>query len=191
MKIAFHVVVLLIAIMTFLLPTEAFTSGSKIAKKTDSSVENYNLSKKEKVDIFKLLLQEDSGDYGMSDSEVMEAMTAKKISLSGNGLLSLVITVGAPFFCGGSGGNCTMWVLEKNSDNYRLLLTTNGQVIDLEKNITNGYIDISCPSHLGRNSHFKEEQIIEVFKYNGSEYKTAECWAAIDGVKKKRTKCGP
>ena len=165
-------------------------SYSKNYNLPNQNSKQYILSEKEKIDISKMIL-DDTTDYGMTKKEIMESIIAERIKLNDKNLLHLVISISSSFFCGASGGNCTMWLVERDGNDYKVLLETNGQVINLEKTKTNGYMDISFPSHMGRDSRFREEQIIAVFKFDGSQYKTAECWTAINGVKKKRTKCGP
>lgn len=152
-----------------------------------NSTESYS-SQMEEILTCIVDIEKEYEDYGTSKAELLKNMDVAPISI-GKNIVAELVSIKAPNFCGGSGGNCSMWVIEKNGGKYKILLGTIGQKLNLEKTSTNGYRDLSCPSHAGRDSKGRPEQVLTIFKYNGSEYKSTECWKVIDGVKKGKTKC--
>lgn len=69
-------------------------------------------------------------------------------------------------------GNCVFWVFQKTGDGYtQLLIADMVQRFKLRKTRTNNYYDLETSSHDSANSGG-----IAVYKYNGSEYKIAECF---------------
>jgi hypothetical protein len=70
-------------------------------------------------------------------------------------------------------GNCSIWVFQKQSHAYKLLLKGFGQTFTIQKTRTNGYNDIVLASH-GSAS----DSGLTVFRYSESTYVDTSCYNA-------------
>lgn len=78
--------------------------------------------------------------------------------------------------CGAS-GNCPFWLLRKKAEGYTLLLEDTVETFTVQKTRTNGFSDIVLASH---DSAF--EETIDVYRYEGGEYKDVGCYDAVVAV---------
>lgn len=118
-----------------------------------------------------------------------------RIDLNNDGNKELIISsknsAKYSFFCGAT-GNCSTWLLGKNSKNYKLLLDA-GSVEEVKpiNGRARGFQNLSSRYHGGMMNH-----TIGVYKFTGKKYKLTACSeedGSIDGgvviVKKKLTDC--
>ncbi len=163
--------------------------SSAMAKNIKSGTSQYDLSQKEKHDILNKLQEDDSWVMDLLKertlyTEAMKSISVDTVELSKNGSTYLIVEVLMTEFRGATGRNSSHWVYEKKGDNYRLLLDdASCAEINLEKNITNGYKDISCTSLWGYG-----DGAFVLYKYDGNVYKQSNCWSLKNG-KRTKEKC--
>jgi hypothetical protein len=70
-------------------------------------------------------------------------------------------------------GNCSIWVFQKRSHGYKMLLKGFGQAFTIQKSRTNGYNDIVLAAH---DSAF--DSGLTVFQYSDGAYADTACYFA-------------
>jgi hypothetical protein len=68
-------------------------------------------------------------------------------------------------------GNCLLWIWQKESDGYSLILRTRGvELFEVKTSLTNGFCDLVTKGHVSAT-----EKDMRVWKFDGTRYKLAEC----------------
>ncbi len=90
------------------------------------------------------------------------------LDVNGDGIKELAMQTGCATV-----GNCVFFVFQKSSDGYRQIISADMvQRFKLKKTKSNAYFDIETSSHGSSTTGD-----ISIYKYDGKEYKIAECAA--------------
>ena len=138
------------------------------------SLANAPLTTKERQQIYRLLDNEtvhDSFTDAQRDEEretVMDARIGFIDLVEGGG--QQVLVQGPSLFCGAS-GNCRYLVFIRQPERLRLVLDAGGDFV-LRKTSSHGFHDVVTSWHMSA-----YEQLINVYRWNGAEYKGADCYS--------------
>lgn len=138
------------------------------------SLANAPLTTKERQQIYRLLDNEtvhDSFTDAQRDEEretVMDARIGFIDLVEGGG--QQVLVQGPSLFCGAS-GNCRYLVFIRQPERLRLVLDAGGDFV-LRKASSHGFHDVVTSWHMSA-----YEQLINVYRWNGAEYKGADCYS--------------
>ena len=80
--------------------------------------------------------------------------------------------MGEKFGCSPT-GNCPFWIFIRQNNQYRVLLDGEAQSFALQKNKTNGFVDVVLSRH---GSAFESE--LRVYKFDGNVYQDNDCYMA-------------
>jgi hypothetical protein len=132
------------------------------------------LTAKERQQIYRLLDNEtvhDSFTDAQRDEERETVMGSRVgfIQLSDDGSQG-VLAQGPRLFCGAS-GNCRYLVFTRQRERLRLVLDAGGDFV-LRKTSSHGFHDVVTSWHMSA-----YEQLINVYRWNGTEYKGADCYS--------------
>jgi len=70
-------------------------------------------------------------------------------------------------------GNCSVWIFERSTAGYRMILKAFGQTFTIQPTKTNGYLDVVIGSH----SSATEQGLLE-YRYKNGRYRENACYIA-------------
>jgi len=94
----------------------------------------------------------------------------KMIDLNGDGVPEVVAQGMAD--CSPT-GNCSLWILQRKPEGYKVLLAAFGQTFTIQQPSTNGYRDVVVSMH----GSATESGLTE-YRYRGGRYREAGCYSA-------------
>jgi len=94
----------------------------------------------------------------------------KMIDLNGDGVPEVVAQGMAD--CSPT-GNCSLWILQRKPEGYKVLLAAFGQTFTIQQTSTNGYRDVVVSMH----GSATESGLTE-YRYRGGRYREAGCYSA-------------
>ncbi len=137
------------------------------------SLANAPLTIKDRAQIYRLLDNETVHD---SFTDAQRGEERETVMGSRVGFIQLaegggqqVLVQGPSLFCGAS-GNCRFLVFTRQSERLRLVLDAAGDLM-LRKSSSPGFHDVVMSWHMSA-----YEQLINVYRWNGAEYKKADCY---------------
>jgi hypothetical protein len=138
------------------------------------SLANAPLTTKERQQIYWLLDNEtvhDSFADAQRDEERETVMGSRVgfIRLADDGRRGVMVQ-GPTLFCGAN-GNCRYLVFTRQREQLRLVLDAGGDFV-LGKKSSHGFHDVVTSWHMSA-----YEQLINVYRWNGTEYKGADCYS--------------
>jgi hypothetical protein len=141
------------------------------------SLRNSALSKQDKDAISAAI--EDQLTEVMPDPEVESESRLRKaaldtrikmIDLNGDGVPEVVAQGMAD--CSPT-GNCSVWILQRKPDGYKVLLAAFGQTFTIQQTSTNGYRNVVVSMHGSATQSGLTE-----YRYRGGRYREAGCYSA-------------